>query len=187
MTITDGSKRCPKCERVIPIGGFYRQRAQPDGFAPYCKSCWSQDNAARHARKRAGEVDKRRIQMMQVHHDYFSVITRHQQAYVLGLLASDGNVSSERPRIGFGAQDKDESLVTYVRDELAPGTPIRYWARSNPPLRMARITITSPQMRADLARLETVPRKSKTLQWPEELPTEFVNSFCWVSLTVMVG
>src|SRR6476620_1741130 len=105
--------------------------------------------SGKHARLRAGISDKRRTQMDLVRHDYFHSIERPIQAYVLGLLASDGNVSSDRPRIQFSVHEEDRVLTEIVRDELAPGSPIL-----TPPCRdyrLAKVHFTSPMMHTDLA------------------------------------
>ena len=94
---------------------------------------------------------------------------------MLGLLASDGNVSSDRPRIQFSVHEEDRVLTEIVRDELAPGSPILA-----PPCRdyrLAKVHFTSPMMHTDLAALGVVPRKSHTLTWPNLLPGAFVNSY----------
>jgi len=169
------NKWCPKCQQDLSRDLFYRNKAQSDGLAPYCKKCWSAFCSTRHARLRAGVPDKRRVQMELVRHDYFHAIERPIQAYVLGLLASDGNVSSNRPRIQFTVNENDRILTEVVRNELAPGSSIL-----TPPCRdyrMAKVCFTSPMMHTDLAALGIIPRKSLVLTWPEALPTSFINSY----------
>jgi hypothetical protein len=170
-------KWCPHCEQWRRRDEFYRQAAQPDGLTPYCRACWSADCRARHARKRAGLLDKRRAQMQGVRHDYFATINSPIQAYILGLLASDGSVSSTRPRIQFSVHENDRILVEWVRDELAPTSPILLQRHTGRCLCMAKIHFTSPQMCRDLARFGIVPNKSHTLSWPDALPTTLVNSY----------
>jgi hypothetical protein len=120
-------------------------------------------------------VDKRRVQMQFVRHDYFNRIERPLQAYILGLLASDGNVFLPRFRVKFEVLEQDRELVEIVRDELAPASPI--YRISSKPRFFARVQCTSSQMCADLANLGVVPRKSKILVWPEALPEALSNSF----------
>ncbi len=168
-------KRCARCHQFLSLNSFYRQSAQPDGLRAYCKECWKTDCAQRHARKREGMVDKRRILMESVRHDYFSQIERPIQAYVLGLLASDGNVSDARPRIALSVHEKDKWLVEVARDELAPMRPITLARHRD--YHMAKIALTSPQMVSDLAHFEIVPRKSATLRWPAALPQTLANSY----------
>jgi hypothetical protein len=173
--MADAVKRCPKCTQELPVSAFYTNRAAYDGLSPYCKPCWLAVTNARHTAKRAGLVDKRRIQMAQVHHDYFSRLDTPIQAYVLGLLASDGTVAADRPRIRFSVHEKDIILTETVRTELAPGSSILF-ERCND-YQCARVSFTSSQMRDDLARYNVVPRKSHTFSWPQALPLDLANSF----------
>ena len=169
------SKYCPKCKQKIDANLFYRNIRQSDGLSPYCKVHWAEHNKEQHAKRRGDLPDKRRLQMVQVQHDYFHYIERPIQAYILGLLASDGNVSSDRPRIAFSVHQKDRELVEIVRNELAPGSSIL-----TPPCRnykLAKVCFTSSIMRADLAMLGIIPRKSLVLKWPEALPMSLANSY----------
>lgn len=175
MRYDEKDKWCPGCQQYLPRGLFYHNASQFDGLAPYCKQCWSEICRTRHARLRAGVPDKRRTQMDLVRHDYFHRIDRPAQAYVLGLLASDGNVNSDRPRIQFAVHEKDRALTEVVRDELAPGSPILMPSCRD--YKMAKVHFTSPMMCEDLASFGIVPRKSHTLIWPALLPIVFVNSY----------
>jgi hypothetical protein len=108
-------------------------------------------------------------------HDYFSDVTTDEHAYILGLLAADGCVADEHPRIIFGLQEKDIHMVEFVRDRLNPEATISPATRKR--RRFAVIQITSQQMVADVARYGIVPRKSRTLEWPALLPDSLLRSF----------
>jgi hypothetical protein len=97
-------------------------------------------------------------------HDYFSDVVSTEQAYILGLLAADGNVASKHPCVTFGLQAKDAHLVEWVRDRLNPRATVYRTAKG-----FARIQVTSGQMVCDLAPFGIVPRKSRTLSWPHHL------------------
>lgn len=97
-------------------------------------------------------------------HDYFAVVDCPERAYILGLLAADGNVSEPHPRVIFGLQAKDAHLVEFVRDRLNPEASV--WRDRKG---FAKMQITSRQMVADLARFGIVPRKSRILAWPAHL------------------
>lgn len=115
--------------------------------------------------------------MAAVRHDYFSRITRPIQAYVLGLIASDGNVSASRPRIQFNVHERDRILAECVRDELAPASPILQQRHAGRSGYMAKVHLTSPQLCADLAGFGIIPKKSHVLAWPDALPADFINSY----------
>ena len=51
-------KWCPKCKQYLSRDEFYRNSAQADGLAPYCKACWSEFSRVRYARLME---DKRRV------------------------------------------------------------------------------------------------------------------------------
>ena len=107
-------------------------------------------------------------------HDYFSTVTTAEKAYILGLLAADGNVATDHPRIIFGLNVKDSHLVEFVRDRLNPEAIISEATRRR--RRFAVIQITSRQMVADVARYGIVPRKSRILEWPT-LPESLLRPF----------
>jgi hypothetical protein len=97
-------------------------------------------------------------------HGYFSDVVSVEQAYILGLLAADGNIASGHPRVVFGLKAEDAHLVEWVRDRLNPRASI-YRAKEG----FAKVQVTSRQMVSDLAQFGIVPRKSRTLQWPANL------------------
>lgn len=97
-------------------------------------------------------------------HDYFRLLGTAEQAYILGLLAADGNVAATHPRVTFGLQAKDAHLVEFVRDRLNPVANLH-----RRPDGFTSLLITSVPMVADLAQFGVVPRKSRTLAWPAHL------------------
>lgn len=97
-------------------------------------------------------------------HDYFSHISTVEQAYVLGLIAADGNVATGHPRVQFGLQARDVATVKFVRDRLNPCASLLVRPNGH-----TEILLTSRQMVADLARVGILPRKSHILQWPTGL------------------
>jgi hypothetical protein len=102
--------------------------------------------------------------VMSTVHDYFREVTTADQAYILGLLAADGCIGSEHPRVTLGLQAKDASAVEFVRDRLNPEANLC-------PVADGRVVlqVTSQQMVTDLARYGIVPRKTRILVWPSWL------------------
>ena len=45
MNDTIQTKRCPKCERVLPLSDFYRDKQTKDGLSCWCKACIKAKNA----------------------------------------------------------------------------------------------------------------------------------------------
>jgi hypothetical protein len=113
---------------------------------------------------RPGWMAQKTYIVKSVIHDYFSVMDCAERAYVLGLLAADGYISSAHPRICIGLQAKDAHLVAYVRDRLNPAANLHRKTDG-----FTTLQVTSRQMAADLARYGIVPRKSRILTWPSQL------------------
>ncbi len=118
-----------------------------------------------------GVLRDRTMATQAIRHDYFSVLDTPLKAYIVGLLAADGTVSSEEPRIRLKLHTKDTRLVEFVRDELAPCSPLQQRATS------IQFGISSPQLVADLARFGVIPRKSSCLEWPAQLPSVLHHAF----------
>jgi hypothetical protein len=113
----------------------------------------------------------RTLATLAIRHDYFSIVDTPLKAYVVGLLAADGTVSSDEPRIRLKLHVKDACLVELVRNELAPCTPLQQRAVA------IQFGVSSPQLVADLARFGVVPRKSYCLQWPADLSSVLHHAF----------
>lgn len=107
--------------------------------------------------------------------DYYHTIDTPMKAYLLGLLAADGNVYVNRERAEYKISLKlhrdDELLVTRARDELAPTVRLNY------PRNQCRFEVCSQQMMNDLARYGIVPRKTWNLPWPSALPENMAMPF----------
>lgn len=116
----------------------------------------------------------------QIRHQYFNTIASPVKAYVLGWLATDGNVvdcrknGSVSNEIRIELHEKDARVVEFIRDELAPFHGLYYRIRDTTP--NACFRISSPQIKEDLARWNVVPRKTHILKYPD-IPVEFDNSF----------
>jgi hypothetical protein len=118
-----------------------------------------------------GLLRARTLATQAICHEYFSVLDTPLKAYILGLLAADGTVSRDEPRIRLALHTKDVTLVEMVRDELAPHTPLRQRGAA------VYLSISSPQIVADLAHYGVVPRKSYCLEWPARLPATLHHAF----------
>jgi len=101
---------------------------------------------------------------------YFAQIDTPYKAYDLGLIAADGNIS-DRGHISLWLQKSDTLLVTNVRDRIAPGIPIRDKRNA------CGFSIGSKEMANDLSNYGIGPRKTYSLDWPRNLPDEFVVFF----------
>jgi hypothetical protein len=108
--------------------------------------------------------------------DYFASVDTLMQAYILGLLAADGNVYVNKKRaeykISLKLHQDDEMLVRRTRDELAPTVNFSY-----PKPHFIRFEVCSLRMANDLARFGVVPRKTWNLPWPAALPEAMAMPF----------
>lgn len=175
-------KTCSKCKQSLPSTAFYRNPRWRDGFHPWCKACIGAAGKARYEKRCAELQPHHRWHRDAVRHDYFAQLTQSIQAYILGLLAADGNVLGSVPRISLEISVKDEDLLTLVRDELAPEHRIRFRERKTASnvhgtSKMCGLTFTSAAMVADLARFGIVPAKSHILRWPTTLAQEWARDF----------
>lgn len=115
-----------------------------------------------------------------IRHDYFTQIDSPMKAYVLGWLASDGDIKGgEENAVRLRVNVKDEEILHLVRQELAPLHPITPYLGRRPSGEMSsmvRFEVNSAQMKKDLIRLGVTPNKSLTIQYPP-IPSELDNSF----------
>jgi hypothetical protein len=118
-----------------------------------------------------GLVSNKTLINQSVTRDYFRRIDTAEKAYILGLLAADGNVS-DKGRISLGLQDKDSDLLRFVRDRLSPRHVITVVEHR----KFSSFGFTSHDMATDLAKWGIVPRKSRTISWPTALG-EFQRPF----------
>lgn len=116
-----------------------------------------------------------------VRHDYFSEINAPVKAYVLGLMASDGTVSSADNGVGIKAKLADADMVRFLRDELSPKSKIGKYVLAPLPgytaeRPYAMFSVGSARMKADLAKYGITPRKTFTIWWPH-LPEHLIAAF----------
>lgn len=161
-------KICARCKTSKSLSKFYVNRGWADGRHPYCKQCLlAYQREHRRERLDRANPNRRRWSHSFVRHDYFAALDEPVRAYVAGLLAADGNVLERQRRVSLELSRRDRELVYFVRDELAPGFPVRERVRPDG-IATAVLAITSTQLCEDLSRLGITPRKSLTLSWPEQ-------------------
>lgn len=121
-----------------------------------------------------GVVSRHHSAMHSLVPGYFREIDTPEKAYLLGLLAADGAIS-DRHQVALALHEKDESLVAFARDCIAPGGRIgSYQTRT---CRMATFKVQSEDLAADLARWGVTTRKSYTIEWPTSLEPAMQRCF----------
>lgn len=92
-------------------------------------------------------------------------------AWVLGLLYSDGHVTSSLSQVVLTSTDW--SLLEQVRDAMQYTGPIRSVNRTTA---AGRLQICSRKLVADLKAIGITPAKSRTVSWPK-IPPQFLRHF----------
>jgi hypothetical protein len=170
-------KTCARCKTPKQAKDFYRNSGWRDGCHPYCKECLL-DYQRERRRAKLDRIDpnRRRWSRSFVRHEYFNDLSDPSCAYLAGLLAADGNILERQRRLTLELSRRDEELVRFARDELAPGFPLRTRVRPNG-CATSLLAITSARVCADLAAVGITPRKSLSLRWPEQLERTTLRPF----------
>jgi hypothetical protein len=172
---SEDTKRCSRCQEVKPVSDFYKNDGWIDGLHPYCKKCVLAYQKAARESKLAQSPGRFRWKRDLIRHDYFAQIDSPMKAYVLGVLAADGNVSPKHHRIALELSVKDAELMEVVRDELVPGGAITTRHRHGYDYQV--LAFASHAMVNDLEALGITAAKSRTIAWPESLPPSFAREF----------
>ena len=171
----EDTKRCSRCQEIKPVSDFYKNDGWIDGLHPYCKTCVLAYQKAARESKLAKFPGKYRWKRDLIRHDYFALIDRPIKAYVLGVLAADGNVLPKHHRITLELSARDADLLEMVRDELVPGGAITTRHRGGYDYQI--LVFVSRNMVSDLELLGITSAKSRTIRWPEKLPPSFAREF----------
>jgi DNA-binding CsgD family transcriptional regulator len=105
--------------------------------------------------------------------DFFKRWSR-EMAYVLGVIAADGCLSKDKPRVMIAQRERE--LLDKVGALMGCNGGISWTGK-----RVHRLSFQSPELYADLLALGLTPRKSRTLKWPS-VPREYLRDFvrgCW--------
>lgn len=108
--------------------------------------------------------------------DFFKKMDIEEKWWVLGWLYSDGNVNETRMRINLQARDIDvlekiKYLMKYDGPLHFKKSPKETWQDQY------ELCIGRGEIVEDLKLLGCVPAKSNILEWPKNLPEEFVWAF----------
>lgn len=116
--------------------------------------------------------------------DYFENITTEKQAYFLGLLAADGNVSEKRNTISLGLSEEDglDLLEEFKKELNSTGTicfhkdkRVDYKRKT-----MVSMQFTSLKTKKDLEKIGISSQKTSNLSYPKinkELDRHFIRGF----------
>jgi hypothetical protein len=176
-------KKCSKCKKPQDREtDFYPNKRWKDGLHPWCKTCFNAAGKARYEKKCVENPPHHRWNRDLVRHSYFAHVDTPLQAYILGFLAADGNIDGKNLRISLELSVKDSDVLTFIRDELAPGHNIHTRNRKTSANRFGsgesvQFAFTSVEMIAHLARFGIIPRKTLIMRWPSILPSHLAPTF----------
>lgn len=118
--------------------------------------------------KKRGVKILRKDIMSNLKSDVFDEITTEEQAYWLGFLFADGNISAKDFYIRVNLAGKDlqhlnklKNFLNYERDVLTYKTPQGYY--------MSRLSVSNKHLWNRLNEVGCVPNKSNVLKFPNEL------------------
>lgn len=111
--------------------------------------------------------------------DYFKTQS-HNMAYILGLLASDGSVSSKENGIFIQLKADDKKILEDINRELKNTRPVKVYScvgKGEKEREIAKLSFWSSTIKKDLAHYGIVPNKTFILKPPELLLPEYCISY----------
>lgn len=112
-------------------------------------------------------------------HNFFDIIDTEEKAYFLGIMASDGNVSSDRDCMEISLSgEEDRALLERFKDALKYNGLIKNKSVKYPNAKpCSRLSFTSKQIKNSLIMHGITPRKSLTLEFPVGLSRNLTRHF----------
>lgn len=94
-----------------------------------------------------------------VNHNYFDKIDSNQKAWLLGFLAADGNVASDRNRIKIGLSSIDREILENIKIALSSERDILDYETNNG-FKISELSWSSENHKIQLAKYGIVPNKT---------------------------
>ena len=96
---------------------------------------------------------------LKVNHSYFDNIDTVQKAWILGFIAADGSISSDRNAIEFGLSETDSEILEKIKAELSLETEVKHQVTSKG-FYIARLCWTSAPQKIKLIQYGIKPKKT---------------------------
>lgn len=112
-----------------------------------------------------------------INHHYFSN-QGHNQAYIIGFLGADGNISAKDNRIDLELFPADYEILEKIRKEIELERPIKKYECTDG-YEKNKLYFYSAQIKKDLMEYGLVPRKaySKEYKFPYKLKQEYIIDY----------
>lgn len=94
-----------------------------------------------------------------VNHNYFDKIDNPQKAWLLGFIAADGSISSNRNQIKIGLSSVDREILEQIQKELNSEREIIDY-ETNQGFKISELTWSSENQKKQLVKYDIVPNKT---------------------------
>lgn len=119
----------------------------------------------------------KKITYTDVNVDFFKEINCEANAYFLGFLYADGNVSKNRTCITLKLKSNDRCIIEKFRDIMSPSSPIKITQNKGSPNTYSYFRVNQKEVCEQLIALGCVPKKSLILTFPTQVPTNLIRHF----------
>lgn len=122
-------------------------------------------------------IQETNVSKYKINHNYFST-QGHNQAYIIGFLGADGNISDKDNRIDLELFPADFEILEKIRGELELERPIKIYECASGYIKN-KLFFHSAQIKKDLMQYGLVPNKtySKDYHFPYKLKKEYIIDY----------
>lgn len=121
-----------------------------------------------------------RPKIYQINENYFTNNINENQAYLLGLIVSDGSISYKYGRFQYVCKSDDIELVNFIRNELNSGHPIKFFREKYHGDRYIRYYFANKKLINSLIDKFDIPKENHScnnLKIPNNIPHNMINHF----------
>lgn len=104
--------------------------------------------------------------------DYFKVQTPNM-AYILGFIASDGNIAKKENCITIELAERDTEVLEQIRAETQSQRPIKHYTKNSTQQKTCKFAVWSSEWKKDLAHYNILPNKTFILKPPYFLQSKY--------------
>ena len=119
---------------------------------------------------------KDNLRKYNINDNYFKTQS-HNMAYILGLIAADGNISSKENGIFIALKETDKEILEKINNELGNTRPIKIYERADEYEKTAKLSFWSSTIKKDLSHYGLNPNKTFNIEPPYFLLPEYHISY----------